>query len=449
MIRNSFFASNSEKLNFDSSLLFDRVINLKFITEKPTDTIGKIVNDEYVIRSDFEVVYNNFNFSKVMGNSIVSGKNYYFRRCQHKPSIKVQYKQVSGGTNTEIDIFVSNFFLMDKDGNCIQNFDFANNKLSQVEIMMGYFGQFKKTFNPDLDDMLKYMTFEPTVDIDKITMRNVEYATFDKLPPDSVLHIHGFVGNISSKSLDNENEYITFSSLEAEGYTLDLSNKTYKEIFNTLITRRFLKNAVVDALSKDPETAKSIVFNNKLLNEADAKRYGIQVKLDDKLSTLKFEAKPDAEGNTVSNTITLDRGETSLKSMNSICQKLNPNLRFCMLNNGNFFVYLYDKDTKVETLNSSLADVYTNAFAKRGGILPAVTNINTSPVASITCPFYGFLEPFQDFIFKTRYSLTNMITYYSGIEIKEYKFYAISVYVSFATVEDINEMNIKATLKKV
>lgn len=446
MSDSSFLANNREKINFDSNILFDRVINLKLITGKPNAKGVVEQNNEFVIRSDFEAVYPNKDVRNAFRKGNIDTNSYFFRKCQHKPSIKVQYKQVSGGTSTELDVFISNFFLMDKDGNTIQTFSNKDNPLIQVEIMMGYFGQFQKAFNVDSATMNDYFDLTPVADIDKIVMRNVEYVTMDKLPPDSTLHIHGYVGNIVEASLDKNNKTNTFSAVEASEVTMELQDKTYKEIFDSLITKRFLRQGAVNKIkgSKDAETATQLVLKDGLMSDADAKKYGIQVVMSEELKELKVEAKEDGEGGKANVKICIPAGSTSIQAMNLICSQIDPRIEWKLRNNGNFFVYLHSELENPEKLSETANGDTVNAFSTRKGVLPAVTNINISAISTIVCPYFGFLEPFQYFYFVTRYALSNIVSYYASIDSRAYKFYALSLSVSFATVDDINEMTIRA-----
>jgi hypothetical protein len=77
-------------------------------------------------------------------------------------------------------------------------------------------------------------------------------------------------------------------------------------------------------------------------------------------------------------------------------------------------------------------------------MLPCVYNINIDAMATIVCPFFTWLNPFQYFYFKTRYALSNTVSFYANYNPSVYKFFAINCLISFATVEDINEMQIMA-----
>ena len=46
--------------------------------------------------------------------------------------------------------------------------------------------------------------------------------------------------------------------------------------------------------------------------------------------------------------------------------------------------------------------------------LPAVYNINIDSVATIVCPFFTFIEPFQYIEFESRYALTSLVSYFAS-----------------------------------
>ena len=82
------------------------------------------------------------------------------------------------------------------------------------------------------------------------------------------------------------------------------------------------------------------------------------------------------------------------------------------------------------------------------GRLPAVYNINIDAVATITCPFFTFIQPFQYVEFASRYALTSVVSYYAQYNPTIYRFLVINATLTFATVEDINEMHITAVSAK-
>ena len=135
------FLADKDKVSISANDMFDRVINLKLYVKNKDGTL----KDTYVIRSDYELYYPNL-MNKVAHNDIesfISQNDCIIRKCQHKPSIKVQYKRVSPTTSIEVDIFISNFYMLDKDGNLLSGFNNDTYPLSRIDFAMGYFGQFK------------------------------------------------------------------------------------------------------------------------------------------------------------------------------------------------------------------------------------------------------------------------------------------------------------------
>ena len=60
------------------------------------------------------------------------------------------------------------------------------------------------------------------------------------------------------------------------------------------------------------------------------------------------------------------------------------------------------------------------------------------------CPFFAFLRPFQTLYFASRYSLTNALSSLASYDTTIYGFRALKMSLSFATVEDVNEVTITA-----
>lgn len=366
--------------------------------------------------------------TKVLTKGNVVDRSYYFRKCSYKPSIKVQYKQVSGGTAIELDIFVSNFYLTDASGNCIRSFDVKSNPLRRVEVMLGYFNQFKNTFDPENGTMEQYMTLEPTDLIDKIVMDDVQYVTVDKMPPDYTMHIHGYVGDVMSAPKNAKEEIESFTDLTKASREYNLSQLTYEQFFQKCITEQFtVKNG-------DKEEGMKVVVAKSIKDE------------------IVSEPVKDADGGDVDVKISLD-GSLDLRGLMQKVKEINKNIQYKIKNDGSVFIYttvnLFDAMgipdiEQVKELSENSEKMLSNAIKNNDGILPAVNSINVSALSLIVCPYFGFLDPFQSFKFKTRYALTNLVTYYASVNLAVYKFYALNVSVSFATVEDVNEMQVKA-----
>ena len=96
--------------------IFDKVINLKLTISEKDANGNPISKSEYVIRSDYEMYFPKLMNSVASGSfdGLVNAPTCYIRKCTYKPSIKVQYKRVSMSTPVAIDIFINNFYMLDK-----------------------------------------------------------------------------------------------------------------------------------------------------------------------------------------------------------------------------------------------------------------------------------------------------------------------------------------------
>ena len=193
-MNNSFLLPDKNKTNLTQFDIFDRIINLKLTTGKlNSDGVTATEKDVYVVRSDYEVVYPDMQVTSIFKAGATPGKSYYIRRCSYKPSIKVQLKNVSPSVGIEIDIFLSNFYMLDASGKTLLSFSNSTYPLQKVELMMGYWGQFKEMKHDTFDDLKE---FTPGFGVDVITVNNV-YVTTEKMPPDYSMRIHGYVGKDS------------------------------------------------------------------------------------------------------------------------------------------------------------------------------------------------------------------------------------------------------------
>jgi hypothetical protein len=433
---------------FSVDTMFDRIINLKLSSAYYTKSDGMVVKDEYVIRSDWEMFY------PEMGK-IVTGeakgielKDYYIRRCVHKPSIKVQYKQIASGTAIEIDIFVSNFIMMSADGRAFMSFNNLTYPLQQIELQMGYFSQFK-----DMPANAKqFFDFSPRENVDTLTV-NIAYVQTDKLPPDGVLHIHGYVGscyNPPLSSLKGSEMKPTYDNIKD---VKQYYNDYLKDYIFTNVTRRFLRKTVSSEEVKVNE-------DTGLMSVEDAKKYGVKVFLSSVLETecneaIKRKEVKDKNGKTIKNKVTGVYSESVVQAMNRFREEFGVDISIKALIDGNYVAYMTSESTNTQQLAETLKNYkYEDTDLVQAGsvvdkifhnVIPAVENITTDALCTIVCPFYYFLNPFDMIRFKSRYALGGVVTYYANFSEVESKFWALYMSVSFATVEDINECTIVCT----
>lgn len=430
---------------FTEAELFDRIINLKLYTRK---TGTNQIADEYVIRSDWELYYPNL-MHVVQGNGKPSDVNTcYVRRCVQKPSIKVQYKQIATGTAIEIDIFISNFVMVSSDGRTLMAFNNLTYPIGMVELQMGYFGQFNK--RPNTIKEYNDLRSNKSVDLLVIDVGH-GYVQTDSLPPDGVLHIHGYVGSCYTPAVTGSNFKDTYDNIKDVHL---MYNDYLKDYIFTNITRRFVRAPLQHkAIPVDEETG--------LMPWSDgtAETYGVHVYLSEELEAVCKEKldKPikDADGNAIQRKVIGHYSESVVKALNLVRDTLGIDISFKALTDGNFIAYLSSEAMNATKLAESLRryKVEDVALQEEGdivdriyhGVLPAVENITTDALCTIVCPFFFFLNPFDMIKFKSRYALGGIVSYYADFTVKENKFYALYMNVSFATVEDVNECNIICT----
>lgn len=463
---NSHLLNDSLKTDLSYLDIFDKVINLRLTTVDKSGT----QKDVYVIRSDFEVYYPELQKSVTMGdiNVLKTLSGGIIRRCSYKPSIKVQYKRVSLTSSVAVDIYINNFYALSQNGEMIQNFNNADNKLAKVELSMGYFGQFKSVFKgtggtPATGFEFSEFGFreaDTAFGITCIKASNVEYVTLDKLPPDSVLHIHCYIGNTFSPIKERDTLPVKYQELtesklafktdgiEAGGYL----NKVYFES----ITRNYFKEGALDKLTsakinatRDPVTG--------LFSESDAKKYGLPVYLSNGMKEyskkLENNFAKDKSGNKVLPVLTFPSvwAGTAEDRMNRISNTLGLEgvIHAYMECFEGYFVFLKEELADIEAMLSS-SDMKTKfagtSFKKYwNNNIPAVNDVTKNSLITIVAPFFGFINPFEHVKFKPRYALSGVVQYFSGIQNKVMDFIVLWQNISFATVDDVNECILACT----
>lgn len=213
-----FSSADYDNENFTG--LFDRIINIKF-TRKNGET--------FTLRSDYEPVWENGGL--------------YFKTCQPKPEIRVQYTQYQA-TLINVDIFVTNLNIIESmKGNedesmlnagitAVTGSNTTNqgnetnqpndvltrlgNHVTKAEIEMGYRGQFFNwaqhkttvfTRDQDYNAFLNLQIPGEGLDIKQLAQAQsmfkayrkcsvvVEWATNISNPPDRITQFHGYIGS--------------------------------------------------------------------------------------------------------------------------------------------------------------------------------------------------------------------------------------------------------------
>ena len=464
MIKHPYFIPDNQKLcdNLTSGDLFDRIINLKITCYDKNS--GE--RESFVIRSDYELIFPSNQSNLVNPTVPVDGTIYpalnnkcIIRRCTNKPSIKVQCKMVSTDTGTSIDVFVTNFFILTEDGKHLRSFNESKYKMETVEIAMGYWGQ----FSTQPESVKDYFNIKAENGADKITLTGAIVVTTDKLPPDSVLHIKGYVGDIYSSPID-------VSQIETPKEAFDnpvtSSDKDFKELCYNLITRRYLnmhyftdkegKSLKVNrrnvTLSKLKSFPVAISYDEKtgMMSTTDADNYGVQVYLSKKAQELSLPKMKDADGNEVTKSVYFEAGYTVGQTITRIIAIMQVDLNYTFTSKGDILIYTSDEVMDFKKLHESFqeANLYKDTvFANKGfydSKLPAVNNITIDTVATIVCPFFTFFEPFQYVEFASRFALTSAVGYFASYSPTIYRFLVINATINFATVDDVNEVHITA-----
>ena len=452
------FINDQSKIKLQAGDLFDRVINLKFNCE---DKSGK--KESFVIRSDYEIVYTNADFTSDRVSDMTRGR-WIIRKCTYKPSIKVQCKMVTANVGTSLNVTISNFFMLTKDGKHLRSFNAEDYTITSVEIVMGYWGQLKDTLNPDSEDALdKYFEIEAINGADKITITEPIVVTTEKLPPDSALRLKGYVGSIYSSPVAVTKVDTPKTALEKP---VAKSGTEFETILYENITRRYINNiAVVKKNNEDPEKAlrSSVAVSDideadidvKLdkenkLSDSDAKKIGIKVYLSDEAKKVGIKKIVNSKGEEVVRKVYFEMGWTVGQTVARIMSYMDKELEYTFSLEGDILIYTPSEMQDPEGISKAFhsQNLYKNTVLANAklynGRLPAVTNINIDAVATIVCPFFTFIQPFQYVEFASRYALGGVVSYYANFTAVESKFWALYMSVSFATVDDVNEVHITA-----
>lgn len=429
------FLDDEEKVSLSSDALLDRIINLKL---KIKDKVSDKLVDEFVIRSDYEIVDTSNNLYGIKSNNVI------IRKCTYKPSIKLQYKMLTANTGAEIDLFVSNFFIFTSDGKHLRNFDAKKYAIDSVEIAVGYFSQFCLPFGR-MPTVEEYFNIDAVNGADKILIREITLVTTDKLPPDYTLHIHGIVGNVLSSPVGESriNNYEQASLKPTASSSSDLSKILYEQI-----TKRYRKP---DHISFRTMQRLSSALEQDSMTDLEAKENGVQVYLSKGAESIKIDKKLDSEGKPYDSIVYFESGFTLGQTIARIISSMGVKLEYRITNQGDILVFLTEEANDIDELHEYFnKDLYSKTTFTRmyKNRLPAVYNINIDVLATIVCPFFTFIEPFEMLEFSSRYSLSTITSYMANYDPTISQFLALKVSISFATVENVNEVTIVARAVK-
>lgn len=417
----STYTPDRSKGALDQFDMFDRVINIKLtVDNKETGETGQ----QLVIRSDWAPYRNR-------------DGTYTIRRCEHKPSIQVQYKKATGDLAAQVDVYVSNYFLLTADGRMLASFNKNTMSVTRVEVVMGYFGQFRQVKHATYNDLLD-MT--PPGGASMITCDTVVYVSTDSLPPDYRLRISTAIGDILNAKYTAEDADVLYDNF------IRNSSNTHTFRGKSSQTEVYTEGNVVPALQ-------AIVQHYDEASRSKGGK-GYETAYSDGVSKLNVsELVPASGSGSVPQTLTVNctNGNTLKEAINTFANYTRiENLKCTIITDttgryeGTIFFFLESELCDIIKLGAQawVDDVFKDSVFSNdyGNTLPAVSNICVDAVATITCPFFAFVDPFQTLKFKARYKTSKLAKYY--LEGGTDAFMATSVKVSFATVDNVNDMEI-------
>lgn len=440
-----------EKGNFFT--LYDRIINLK-ITVEDDKTKEK---QEYIIRSDYEIVYPNAVNTMIRQSGSFNDLNkYYVRKCSIKPDIKLEYKRITSGIGTELKIDITNFYLVDSSGKKIMSFSTDGFSIVRVDVQMGYFGQFARLPHSTMQELFEFPEKLP-FGITTLVLSTVPYVTVESLQPDYVLRINGFVGNTYGEAtctnllatglnLDGTIDTTLLNDLhEAENCAPQDFIEKYLELW---ITRRFVRDGSVIP----------IIDYSGLMPKDFASKYGVKVFCSDGVKEVSAAFCESIEqvdsNNVVSRKFAWDiAGNTVIQTLNNMNSNFNWGIQFFELDDGNFIAYT-EKEfaenhrTVIEFVNGKLYALNPNYFNNANFFehcLPAIYQANyDAGTCTVACPFFWTIMPFEEVEFKSRVMKQGLASFFSRLESSKKTFAPISLEIVFATVQDLNEMQFVA-----
>ena len=358
---------DEQKLNLSPEDLFDKIINLKINCYD----VNTQLRESFVIRSDYEMIYPEVNdvINTTIDGTVIAhfNKKYLIRRCTMKPSIKVKCKMVTSNLGTTVEVFVTNFFMLTKDGKHLRSFNNSQYQIESVEIAMGYWGQFRIGRESDylVPSYDEFFTIEAKNGADKITIVDAIVVTTDKLPPDSVLHIKGYVGEVYSSPVAVSN----VSSIEKAVTTPVASSSTgIEQIMFDNITRRYLnKHYLTDSIMSKKISKKNIRVSDietygvavnydhetGLLFPTDATTYGVKVFLSERAKKIIIPKTRDSDGNYVDKSFYFEAGWTIGQTIARLASFLHADLNYTFNTKGDVLIYLSRESTDVIRLYKS------------------------------------------------------------------------------------------------
>ena len=451
----------SEKMssvNIQTWDFFDKIINIKFgfvNKEKGVST----EDSTYILRSDYEI----------MPNGVV-------RRCVYKPSIKVSYFSFSKQAQLQLIIEIDNFYMIDSSGNRITDFNRKGFRLDYILLQVGYGANFYQTITPTAMEL-----FEMRQPFGVSTIKATVVAVYPKdVPPKYTLVFDCLIGGYASqtpyklKALESSSS-ISYETISTTPDIPYLKATSLQDILFQTITRRFLANPLG---SYDIATQMLILADLKsigILSEPLARKVGLKCYFPDAFATILAQnLKPNSKGvlNAANTILFTESGKVVAGVINNINNLLGSNLTFVPLIDGSIVVFPIDtwvwerffpeipkgdREGYINGMMSTMIKVLGLTIANKAmtdnpvesiaydNYLPAVYSISNGVKPTIKSPFFYWTKTFSEVKFNNPYSTGNLLAYLTST-INEVKMNVLSQKVNFATIEDVNEVEIQGVI---
>ena len=462
----SYVKSGKEIVDAGSnSLLFGRVINIKFIRRKP-DRNG---SRTFCIRSDYEPVFREGG----------TGGYVSFVQCTQKPRISLKYEQVSNDVVIKVELRVESLFI-DREIAGEEIDSYSGNPVEWALIQVGYIDQFPRwdrvTSNDDLDrfyDLNNNVIAEKGRSLGgKEILVQVLNATPDGNPPDRAWVFNGVVGTLEAGLRWDHTAADLTANYGDKNFPAKLSQM--EALLYQWITRRFIKSSVEHFVSSKDVTLSNgekqkirdiTVYGYKnyfgstddrewttlelapygLLSFKDANALGVTCAVSEKLRSMKLKdlflfgsTGATAEITTV-DTAPFDEPFDGVGPQLRAIKAHYPFLRWYVLSDGTFYMYHVNEKTGDLFKDPHIRDKQLKGVQ----LLPAVYDITMSGERIIRAPFTNFVDPMTTVLFQSRYRLLDTTGVYYQPKRGMDAFLVILMSVSFATFGDDNLMVLK------
>lgn len=417
----------SGRPGFGPQDMCDRIINLKLYAEY-TDASGSRQETVLAVRSDWEPV----TVSRADGTSY---SDVYVRKCVHKPDITVKYSKVASSVATGIDVYLSNYVIITSDGKALRDFTASGYKLKKFVVTMGYWGQFKDYPPQPGSD---YADIKAPPGVDSLVCDNPLYVVQDKLPPENTLHLRGEVSRLLDVPVPavDDGAYGSFASMKSAGIIKEAGDGGLEGLVRELVLPYYA------AVSEEYMGG----LGGSVSSIAQSARYKLYST--ERFGALAVPGVKDADGYEHPMVFMSDecKDRTITQSLGRIFERAGyTNARYTVLGGEGAILLYTEEDEGDVSLLGALTDkayagtVFASVYENK---LPAVNNIIIDSTATIVCPYFAVIQPYQRVKFKNRYSVSSVAAYYSGGTGGVSEFYPYSVSISFATRRPLNEVQL-------